>query len=41
MESIVEAKLGANSLEFKFCEKNRDFVIITLNETNVVNVEFF
>ena len=39
-ESIVEAKWGANSLEFKLCEKNREFVIVTLNETKVVTVEF-
>lgn len=39
-ERIVEAKWGANSLEFKFCEKNREFVIVTINEIKVVTVEF-
>ena len=40
-EDIVENKWSQNSLEYKLCEKNRDFFIITCNETSIVNVEYF
>lgn len=40
-EDIVESKWSQNSLEYKLCEKNRDFFIITCNETSIVNVEYF
>jgi hypothetical protein len=40
-EDIVESIWSQNSLEYKLCEKNRDFFIITCNETNIVNIEYF
>ena len=40
-EDIVENKWSQNSLEYQLCEKNRDFFIITCNETSIVNVEYF
>lgn len=40
-EDIVESKWSQNSLEYKFCEKGRDFFIITSNESNIVSVEYF
>ena len=40
-EDIVESKWSQNSPEYKLCEKNRDFFIITCNETSIVNVEYF
>jgi hypothetical protein len=40
-EDIVESKWSQNSPEYKLCEKNRDFFIITCNETNIVNIEYF
>ena len=39
-EDIVESKWGANSLEFKFCKKNKDFFVVTTNDINVVNIEY-
>tara|TARA_B110000467_G_C18123047_1_gene368981 strand:+ start:259 stop:681 length:423 start_codon:yes stop_codon:yes gene_type:complete len=39
-EDIVKSKWSENSMEFKFCEKNRNFFIVTVNESNVVNVEY-
>ena len=37
---FVESKWGASSLEFKFCNKNRDFFVVTTNDINVVNIEY-
>ena len=39
-ENIVKSKWSESSLEYKLCEKNRDFFIVTTNEANVVNVEY-
>lgn len=39
-EDIVESKWGSSSLEFKFCTKNRDFFVVTINDRNVVNIEY-
>jgi|TARA_B110000467_G_C17843961_1_gene226319 hypothetical protein len=39
-EDIVESKWGTTSLEFKLSEKNKDYFIVTINERNVVNVEY-
>ena len=39
-EDIVKSKWSESSLEYKLCEKNRAFFIVTTNEANVVNVEY-
>jgi len=37
---IVESKWNTYSLEYKLCEKNRDFFIITTNDETVIAVEY-
>jgi hypothetical protein len=39
-EDIVKSKWSEDSIEYKLCEKNRDFFIVTTNDANVVNVEY-
>ena len=39
-EDIVNSKWGRNSLEFKFCKKDREFFIITTNQQNIITVEY-
>ena len=39
-DDIIKSKWSEKSIEYKFCEKNRDFFIVTVNENNVVNVEY-
>jgi len=39
-ENIVSSHWSQNSLQFKLCQKNRDFVILTINRDRIVNVEF-
>ena len=37
---IVESTWSTNSIEYKLCEKNRDFFIITTNDEAVIAVEY-
>ena len=39
-QDIIENKRGQTSLEYKICQKEKDFVIITCNEQSIVEVEF-
>jgi hypothetical protein len=39
-KDIIESKWGKASLEYKICQKEKDFVIITCNEESIVEVEF-
>lgn len=39
-ENIVKSKWSLNSLEYNLSEKNRDFLILTVNQDRVVNIEY-
>ena len=39
-ENIVSSCWSLDSLQFKLCQKNRDFVTLTINGDRIVNVEF-
>lgn len=39
-KDIIESKWGKASLEYKICQKEKEFVIITCNEESIVEVEF-
>ena len=39
-ENIVSSCCSLDSLQFRLCQKNRDFVTLTINGERIVNVEF-
>ena len=39
-ENIVSSCWSLDSLQFKLCQKNRDFVTLTINGDRIVHVEF-
>lgn len=39
-QDIIENKWGKTSLEYKLCQKAKEFVIITCNDQSIVEVEF-
>ncbi|MBT5750260.1 MAG: hypothetical protein HOI39_03940 [Flavobacteriales bacterium] len=39
-DEIIESKWSNHSLEYKECEKNREFFIITTNDVSIIAVEY-